>query len=1133
MGFFILMLLSSKLLSLIFLFFSLFRVNYYLFIRDVFVLLALYPSNKIEHLSFLLATLLEQHQGSIFESQTILVESPGMQHWVNMELAKHHGVAMNLDFPLPVRFMWNAARAILGEDTVPRKSPYRREILTWRIDDLIQRPEIQSLPEFSEVNAYWKGIESTQEQGLQRLQFSTAMADVYEQYLMYRPEWLLAWEAGESVNLPSSMEPWQGALWRALVNQNPLHPAGLLQSALQKLKQGTVPEGLPSSVIVFAINTMAPQFVQLLEALSSHMDIHIFHLNPSVNYWGDAKSRGEQARILREQGIEKWMSESQSHPLLGNLGKQGRELFNLLTELNTFEVSAFDLPPIEDKSLKQTLLQRVQNDILHAELSNDPIEADESLIVVSAHSALREVQLLHDHLLHWLSQDSGRSPSDILVMCPAIENYAPFVDSIFQRVGTFSPSREVPRLPCSIADRSPLDANPLVSAFISLLSLPDSRFGVVDIIDYLQLPAIQRKFDFSQDDVSQMTVWLHKAHVHWGLNGHHKAAISGLKEANEEEIYTWWWGLKRLLLGMAASDSETLVDGLLTLPDVEGQNTLVLGKLIDLVGALQHQAQELEQARTAKEWHACLVALLDACFDIDSKEQSTWDMLANVCADLELRCEEAEYTSQLNLNQVRMLLLNRFSSPDAGNHFMTGQVTVCSMLPMRSIPFKKVCILGLNDGEFPRQSTPMGLDMMAQSSRKMGDRSRRLEDRYLFLEALISARDSIYLSYQGNNVRNNNERQPSLVLGELLDVLTNGYGLSTSNIVKHAALHPFSEGNYTGGTPSHEAGWLRLTKAIRSQNSSHESLDKIESVELSDGYHVSEIANGFDDPLAYFGRNVLGVYLSQPHIELDSSEPFDVNSLVRYQVVDKLLDDLVVNSAQQCQSYDGIALATMRGDIPQTPATKITTQVWKDATTALQIALGDLPEEPSQVVWHGEQFEIQGQVWIRDDVSVNYCPTAISDKRSFAFYLSHLCLCASGTQLPCDVYFPVWEKGEYTIKITRYAVVEPQVATEMLAIVETLFTQLHRCPLPIYLGLINTLVKKAGKNDVFEYLDSAQANDDLVNWQTQADRGANIATDNPYLAWLLPEGIEMAHIHHTQVFALISHLASIRKVVKL
>ncbi|GEA13004.1 exodeoxyribonuclease V subunit gamma [Alteromonas sp. KUL49] len=1095
-------------------------------------MLALYPSNKIEHLSFLLATLLEQQQSSIFESQTILVESPGMQHWVNMELAKHHGVAMNLDFPLPVRFMWNAARAILGEDTIPRQSPYRREILTWRIDELIQRSDIQNKPEFSEVNAYWQTIENSQERGVQRLQFSTAMADVYEQYLMYRPEWLLAWEAGESLSVQNSMEPWQGELWRELVSQNPLHPAGLLKSALSSLQQGTVPEGLPSSVIVFAINTMAPQFVQLLDALSTHIDIHIFHLNPSVNYWGDAKSRGEQARVLREQGIEKWMSEAQSHPLLGNLGKQGRELFNLLTELNTFEVSAFDIPPLDEEHTSNTLLQRIQIDILHGELSDAPVNADDSLTIVSAHSALREVQLLHDHLLHWLSQDPDRSPSDILVMCPAIENYAPFVDSIFQRVGTFAPTREVPRLPCSIADRSPLDANPIVSAFISLLSLPDSRFGVVDIVDYLQLPAVQRKFEFTQDDVAQMTVWLHKAHVHWGLDAHHKALMSETEDTSIQDTYTWWWGLKRLLLGMAATDSETLVNGLLTVPDVEGQNTLVLGKLIDLVSALQQQARLLNQNRTASEWHRCLVDLLNTCFDADVKEQSTWDMLTNVCADLELRCEEAGYTSELQLSQVRMLLLNRFSSPDAGNHFMTGQVTVCSMLPMRSIPFKKVCILGLNDGEFPRQSTPMGLDLMAQSSRKIGDRSRRLEDRYLFLEALISARDSIYLSYQGNDVRNNNERQTSLVLGELLDVLINGYGLLKSTLVTQAPLHPFSEGNFTRPIPSYEAGWLRLTESMRHQMGTSESLDEIETVVLNDVYQVSDIANAFNDPLSYFGRNVLGVYLTQPHIELDSSEPFDVNSLVRYQVVDALIDD-VVGPVQHNASFDAIELATMRGDIPQTPATEVTTGVWKEATTALHEAIGDLPQELTQVSWQGEQFQIQGVGWLADDSTINLCPTAISDKRGFAFYLSQLCFCASGIQQPLDVFFPVWEKGEYNIKVARYAPVEPQIAKDMLSIVEELFSQLHRCPTPIYLSLITELVKKAGKNDVFEYLDTAQAYADLANWQTQSNQSANIANDNPYLSWLLPSGISMEHINHAPIFTLLSHVASIKKVVKL
>ncbi|MEC8490578.1 MAG: exodeoxyribonuclease V subunit gamma, partial [Pseudomonadota bacterium] len=431
------------------------------------------------------------------------------------------------------------------------------------------------------------------------------------------------WEANERAVF-DDMEIWQSEIWRILVKEQPLHPARLHQMTLDALEAGHLPNEptnkLPNRVIVFAINTMAPQLIAFFDALAQHIDIHIFHLNPSVNYWGEAKSSSEQAKLLRLEGLKKWMEDDQSNPLLGNLGKQGRELFNLLTELDTFEISAFDSPDFEEASNsgenvhRYGLLEYIHNDILQAAqpkpLTHDLREKDDSVTIMCTHSALREVQVLHDHLLHWLSQDKTRTPSDILVMCPAIENYAPFVDAVFHRVGTKAlAGRGQVRLPCTIADRSPMDAEPLIAAFMALLQLPDSRFGVSDIMDYLQLDSVQKRFSVSQDDIEQMVVWLKQAHIHWGLNSAHKTAVS--EGVDLDDTYSWWWGIRRLLMGMLAPDSEVIVSDLLTIPDVEGQSALTLGKLIDVVALLGEFAQVLTAPRTAAQWSKALISLRD------------------------------------------------------------------------------------------------------------------------------------------------------------------------------------------------------------------------------------------------------------------------------------------------------------------------------------------------------------------------------------------------------------------------------------------------------------------------------------------------------------------------------------------
>jgi exodeoxyribonuclease V gamma subunit len=1099
-------------------------------------LLALYPSNKLEHLSFLLTSLLEQQPSSVFSPETILVESPGMQHWVSMQLAREQGIAMNLDFPLPVRFMWNTARVVLGSEKVPRQSPYRREVLTWRVDNILQDDALMTTGAFEQVRRYWLGAGSEQEQGVQRLQLATALADVYEQYLLYRPDWLFAWENNEQVVF-DDMESWQSEIWRILTKEQPLHPARLHKMTLEALCEGQLPTNLPSRIVVFAINTMAPQLIAFFDALAEHIDIHIFHLNPSVNYWGDAKSDSELAKQLRMEGVNKWMENEQSNSLLGNLGKQGRELFNLLTELDTFEISAFDAPeidepeidalddaiPEEPKSLgrglaQRNLLKRIHSDILQALPAspirvNDPQEAeqDDSVTIMCTHSALREVQVLHDHLLHWLSQDTTRTPSDILVMCPAIENYAPFVDAVFHRVGTKNQyTNGTTRLPCSIADRSPMDTEPLIAAFMALLELPDSRFGVADIMDYLQLDSVQKRFNVTQADIDQMMVWLEQAHIHWGLNGKHKASIS--EGVTKENTYSWWWGIRRLLMGMLAPDSEMIVDGSLTIPDVEGQSAIILGKLVQVIDLLGRFANELTTPRSPKAWTQDLLQLRDACFVSTKDQEQSWDLIAKVAADLYARCNEADYEHELSLRQIRELLLSRFSSPDAGNHFMTGQVTVCSMLPMRSIPFKKVCILGLNDSEFPRKATPLGLDLMAGPKRRTGDRSRRLEDRYLFLEAIISTRESLYLSYQGNDVKNNSERQPSLVLAEFLDMLATGYQLDTSHFVKHAPLHPFSEAAFTGQLPSYETGWLRLADALQKTNASQsqatkssqpqpqpqaepQELDSVQSSSLEtkanaqtgDTYSANEnsksadetrlstmqVARAFKDPLEYFSLQRLGVNLSQSFTLLDNSEPFETNALVRYQVLDAIFS---VPSGQQESSHHELSsdqvveFASLRGDIPNNPVAKEELQMWKDGALALTQAMGPHDAAAKNVSFVGKHITFTASAFEAADSLVLRSAGKINDIRALSYFMSQLVFCADSETsthhgYPLDIYYCDWEKGETKLMKRRFAPFDAATAENILLFIEHLYMAILTAPTPLYRSLYSDLVPGKRNSD--------------------------------------------------------------------
>jgi len=316
--------------------------------------------------------------------------------------------------------MWALIRAILGSWRIPEQSPYAREIMTWRLYELLASDRVLNDDAFAEPNRYWQH-QSKRQQTLRRFELAEQLADLFEQYLMYRPDWIERWDQGDEAH-------WQAQLWRLLTEAEPDHPVRLLRDAESRIARPEEP--LPERLFIFGINSLAPLWLDFIKGLSERggVDFHIFCLNPSDEYWGDLASEKQAAR-QRAQWMEHPEDEGGlaldvGNPLIASsLGQQGQTFVHQLMERADIETPGFAHPMAESDSL----LHRLQADILElADSREQPSgEADGSIDVVSAHSALREVQGLHDWLLHQFNNDPTLKPRDVLVMCPNVEDYAP------------------------------------------------------------------------------------------------------------------------------------------------------------------------------------------------------------------------------------------------------------------------------------------------------------------------------------------------------------------------------------------------------------------------------------------------------------------------------------------------------------------------------------------------------------------------------------------------------------------------------------------------------------------------------------------------------------------------------------
>ena len=956
----------------------------------------LYPANKMENLLTLLNKISQVSPVGVFNQEVIIVQNAGMQHWLNLAIASERGISMNMSYALPAQYLWKLIRTLASEDKVPEQSPYSRDVLTWRIYALLATETVIKDDDFTPATRYWLNqvtdsstsnstpnstLKTSKKANLKRYQLAGQMADLYEQYLIFRPEWLDAWQHGKDDIELSADNKWQAKLWQLLISELPYNPVELLNDAIANIadKLSNDPTVLPKRMSFFGINTMAPMWLSFINALSDYIDVDFFHLNPCFSYWGDIINEKQAIKKLSHwsHGADNDEHLFVGNPLLANFGQQGREFLALLQDYSTVNIELFikasndndnqDGDGNDNSSV--CILHQLQNDILELSDATDKGEAtesgdttdqpaplvDDSITIVSCHSALREVQALHDYLLHQFNdtaEDKDKlTPKDVLVMCPQIEQYAPYVNAVFTR-GWQDLTDEVPPLPCSIADRSAKDSDPLIAAFSELLTLPDSRFQVSQLLSFIRLPAVANKFAINAEDSEKISLWLQQATIHWGLDQAHKESLLGEQASNS---FTWQQGLSRLLQGFAYSDTDSIYQDQLLLGVVEGDDAILLGQLMLFIEQLQHFSHQLNSARTAKAWQQFLLTQLELLFStrlvfsMNTTEQGNLQathqtnnqidnsiaIIEQAIASLVEYCEHAHFDDEIELAIIVDFLNNHFSQGDASRQFMVGQVTFCSMLPMRSIPFKVIAVLGLNDGEFPRQRPALGFDLIAQNKAVLGDRSRRGDDRYLFLEALISARKALYLSYQGRNIRNNNEKQPSLVLKELMDYLAQGYGWqfghANSNI-HQMPMQPYSEDNYllrnqlvnnteSGFKPSFDANWLTLGQ--NQHTGAKQDVLLVEACDIADTVNTlsaTELIRFFQHPSKVFAQQVLNLYLDSREVSLDDVEPFTANHLENYLLKQDLLAANLAtkNSATIEQVIETAALSGKFPDLPST-----------------------------------------------------------------------------------------------------------------------------------------------------------------------------------------------------------------------
>ncbi|KAB7768776.1 exodeoxyribonuclease V subunit gamma [Xanthomonas maliensis] len=847
----------------------------------------LYPSNALDTLAALLAQELRRPVPGqpLLQPEVVLIPQVAMRRWLQSTLASEHGVAANLEFLTPGEFVARALERNLG----PADDDLDMATTQWRLYEALQA-DLGNDAALAPLAGYLADGDALKPWAL-----AGELGNVFEKYQAWRRDWLLRWEAGADPDDP------QARLWRAIASGRQ-YRARRIGHYLDRHARpdGPLPQGLPARLFAFAILNISPDVLRVLATQARVGTLHFYLPTPTQGYWGDLQTLWQRRR---EAGAVALFAEQvQEHPLLQAWGAAGRDFMALIGDYEVVhplaEITAYADPldsgrrPLVAGGLGDSLLRRMQSDLFHRRAPATPAPLsdvdrhDPSLQVHACHTRLRELQVLHDQLRALLDDprfEPPLQPREIAVLSPDIDPYVPYLDAVFGSHGSDD------ALPYALADASPLASEPLADVFLTLLNLPIARFGLHEILDLLAAAPIAEAAGLDEAGLERLRGWLQAAGARWGLDAAHRRQ----HQAPGDDAYTWRFALDRLLLGHA-SGAEQDIDGVAPWPQLEGSALTALDTLLRLLRVLESAQAALAEPMTPADWREQLLELLQALFPgtpATPRAQRALDRLRSLIDQFARDAQRAQYAGRVPAEVVRAHFAAVLGESDTRAPLLTGGISFGRMVPMRLLPFRVICLLGMNDGDFPRRDPAAGLNRLTaelgSERRRHGDRSTREDDRFLFLQLFASAQEVFYLSYLGADARDGSVREPSVLVSELLAGAAQYHAdpAARDALVVHHPLQPFAAAAF--GAPeaddsdprrfSYRRQWRPAVDSLTGQR--HALAPWVAGalpaagLALPSRIAIDDMRRLFADPAGQFLRHRLGMRLPDPASEDSDLEP--------------------------------------------------------------------------------------------------------------------------------------------------------------------------------------------------------------------------------------------------------------------
>ena len=893
-------------------------------------------------------------------SEVIAVPTHGVERWLAQRLSarlgvmpgRADGVCANVAFPYPGRLVGDAVAVASGIDR--DRDPWLPERAVWPLLDVVD--QCLAEPWLASLAAHLGAADADAERRSRRFGTIRHIADLYDSYGVHRPEMLTAWADGANTDGTGQVLPpdaaWQSELWRRLRERIAVaSPAERLTGACDRLRTHPASVDLPRRLTLFGLTRLPVSYLRVVGALAAHRDVHLFLLHPSPTLWARVvhATSGQPRTVRRAQDPTAHLPR---HPLLASWAHDSREMQVVLTAVEPVATEDHHHPGGDQPAttlLPTTLLRRIQADVRddrsppgipfpgHGDARPVLDQNDRSLEVHSCHGLARQVEVVRDAILHALRDDPTLEARDVIVMCPDIETFAPLVHATFgagdladdgaDSLSADAPAgAERPDLRVRLADRSLRQTNPVLGVVAELLDLASARLTASQVLDLAGREPVRRRFGFDDGDLAQMQEWATSTGIRWGLDAAGRAPF----KLDWLGANTWRSGLDRVLLGVAMADEQQrLVGGVLPLDDVGSGDIDLAGRFAELIDRLHAALGSLRSLTTVDGWTKAIAGAADELTCTVGRDSWQREQLEVLLDDVvtEATADHSVSAPALTLPEIRSLLADRLRGRPTRANFRTGHLTICTLVPMRSVPHRVVCLLGLDEGIFPRKAARDGDDLLLRDPH-IGDRDSRSEDRQLLLDAMLAATDRLIITYSGRDERTNAERPPAVPVGELLDVIDRTVRTQAGSdpvpparqqVVVHHPLQPFDPRNFTVGRLVPDQAWSFDPVALEGARAL--SVDRAESAPflrgplpsiLTNPIEVEQLVRFVQHPVKAFLRQRLGINVSDYSEDVRDGLPVELDKLEEWGLGQRLLEARLDGAdIEQC-----VAAEIARGNLP-------------------------------------------------------------------------------------------------------------------------------------------------------------------------------------------------------------------------